>query len=93
MGRAVEALGEPLTIDEVCRAAYGEMSGYNQLLVIEKTGAYLEYLYEHGMTEITNPDELEQGLPARYRRLRNEAVLFTELEGKVGAYTGTQVNT
>jgi hypothetical protein len=27
-------------------------------------------LYEHGMIEITNPDDLEQGMPARYRRLR-----------------------
>jgi hypothetical protein len=54
----------------VCQAVYGEMSGYNQLLVIEKTGAYIEYFYEHGMIKITNPDELEQGLPARYWRLR-----------------------
>ena len=70
MSRVIEALRVPLTIDEVCRAVYGEMSGYNQLLVIEKTGAYIEYFYEHGMIEITNPDELEQGKPARYRRLR-----------------------
>ena len=46
------------------------MSGYNQLLVIEKTGAYLEYLFEHGMIEITNSGELEQGRLALYRRTR-----------------------
>lgn len=70
MSRALQALAEPLTIAEVCRAVYGEMGGYNQLLVIEKTGAYIEYLYEHGMIEVTNFEEVEQGGPARYRRLR-----------------------
>ena len=70
MGRAIEALSEPLTIEQVCDAVYGETGGYNQMLVIEKTGAYMEYLYEHGMIEIINPDEMEQGGTARYRRLR-----------------------
>ena len=70
MGRALDALASPLTISEACDAVYGETGGYNQLLVIEKTGAYIEYLYEHGMIEITNFGEVEQGLPARYRRLR-----------------------
>jgi glyoxylase-like metal-dependent hydrolase (beta-lactamase superfamily II) len=70
MGRALDALVEPHTIAETCHAVYGEIAGYNGLLVIEKTGAYVEYLYEHGMLEIVNPDEMEQGGPARYRRLR-----------------------
>ena len=70
MSKAVQALAEPLTIAEICTAIYGETGGYNQLLVIEKTGAYTEYLYEHGLIEITNPSEVEQAQPARYRRLR-----------------------
>ena len=73
MGRAVQALSEPLTIAEICSAIYGETGGYNQLLVIEKTGAYAEYLYEYGLIEITNPGEVEQGQPAKYRRLREIA--------------------
>jgi glyoxylase-like metal-dependent hydrolase (beta-lactamase superfamily II) len=92
MGKAVEALREPLTIEEICRAVYGEMGGYNQLLVIEKTGAYVEYLYEHGMIKITNPDELEQGKPARYRNLHEDKIVFADLEKKIGMYTGTHVN-
>ncbi|HET9912965.1 MAG TPA: MBL fold metallo-hydrolase [Anaerolineales bacterium] len=84
MSQAIEALSEPLTIEEVCRAVYGEMSGYSQLLVIEKTGAYVEYLYEHGMIEITNPEELEQGKPARYRRLRE--ISGSEILPKERAY-------
>jgi glyoxylase-like metal-dependent hydrolase (beta-lactamase superfamily II) len=70
MSSAMVALREPLTMEEVCRAVYGEMNGYNQYLVIEKTGVYIEYFYERGMVEITNAEELERGLPARYRRLR-----------------------
>ncbi|MGZ9234454.1 MAG: MBL fold metallo-hydrolase, partial [Anaerolineales bacterium] len=33
MSKAITALGEPLTIAEVCQAVYGETAGYNQLLV------------------------------------------------------------
>ena len=93
MRRAIQALDVPLTIDEICRAVYGETSGYNQLLVIEKTGAYVEYLYEHGMVEITNPLELEQRLPGRYRQSRDVDFTIAELERNIGTYTDTQVHT
>ena len=73
MSKAVRALSEPLTIAQIGKAVYGEATGYQLLLVIEKTGAYVEYLYEHAMIEITNPDEVEQGLPAKYRKLRQIA--------------------
>jgi glyoxylase-like metal-dependent hydrolase (beta-lactamase superfamily II) len=46
MGKAISALSQPLTVAEICNAVYGETGGYNQLLVLEKTGAYIEYLYE-----------------------------------------------
>ena len=68
--KAVQALSEPLTIAEVCVAIYGSTGGYQQLLVIEKTGAYVEYFYEHSLVELTNPNEVEQGMPARYRSFR-----------------------
>jgi len=73
MSRAINALSEPLTIAEVCNFVYENPSGYNLLLTIEKTGAYMEYFYEHGMIEITNTVELDNGQPARYRRLREIA--------------------
>ncbi len=91
MRGAIEALRVPLTMDEVCRAVYGEMSGYNQLLVIEKTGAYIEYLYERGMIGITNREEVEQGKPARYQRFQEEHVILADLERKVD-YTDAQVH-
>ena len=83
VSKAIEALSEPLVIAEICKAVYGEMEGYNHLLVMEKTGAYVEYLYEHGMIEIVNANEMEQGLPARYQRSRDEADVLDELERKV----------
>jgi len=73
ISKAVKALTEPLTIADICTAIYGEMNGYSKLLVMEKTGAYVEYLYEHAMIEIVNTDEVEQGLPVKYRRLREIA--------------------
>jgi glyoxylase-like metal-dependent hydrolase (beta-lactamase superfamily II) len=89
MSKALGALSEPLTIEEVYGAVYGEMNGYNQLLVIEKTGAYVEYFYEHGMLEITNADEVEQGHPARYRRLReivDDEILPKQKQSVPGTY-------
>jgi glyoxylase-like metal-dependent hydrolase (beta-lactamase superfamily II) len=93
MSRAVHALSEALSVAEVSTAVYGETAGYNQLLIIEKTGAYIEYLYEHGMIEIINPEEVEQRKPAHYRRLREENMMLEELGRKVGMYTGTHVHT
>ena len=84
MSKALDALDKPLTIAEISQAVYGETGGYNALLIIEKTGTYVEYFYEHGMIEITNPDELEQGSPARYRRLRE--VPDSEILPKERAY-------
>ncbi|HLO30464.1 MAG TPA: MBL fold metallo-hydrolase [Anaerolineales bacterium] len=93
MNKAISAMHEPLTMEEICKAVYGETSGYSGLLVIEKTGAYVEYLYQHGMLEIANPDELGQGGPARYRRLQEEHMLLAELGKRVTTYAGTPVNT
>jgi glyoxylase-like metal-dependent hydrolase (beta-lactamase superfamily II) len=71
MGKGLSALAESLTTEEICAAIYGNMEGYNQLLVMEKTGAYVEYLYSHGLIGIDNSTEVEQGKPARYRRFRD----------------------
>ena len=92
MSKAVEALYEPLTTAETCRAVYGETAGYNQLLTIEKTGAYIESLYEHGMLQITNPQEVEQGGPARYQRSKDERTILAELEKRVCGYTQIQID-
>lgn len=87
MRKAVQAMAEPKTIEQICTAVYGETGGYSQMLVIEKTGAYVEYLYEHALIEIVNPSEMDEGQPAKYRRLRDEHVMFDEIARKVGSRT------
>jgi len=57
--QALAALDEPRTLAGVTEQVYGKMNGYNALLVIEKIGAYVEYLVQRGLVEIVNPDELD----------------------------------
>lgn len=90
MNKAVEALNEPHTIAEVCNNVYENPGGYNLLLTLEKTGAYIEYLYEHGLIEITNAGEVEQGLPAKYKVFGSDA--FTQLEQNVYRHTRAHVD-
>ena len=57
--QTLEAFREPNTVAAACREVYGEIGGYNALLVIEKTGAYVEYLFQRGLLEISNLTEME----------------------------------
>ena len=70
--QTLEALFEPRTLAEVTEQVYGAMNGYNALLVIEKTGAYVEYLLQRGLVEIVNPDEMEDDPQAAIKYCRVE---------------------
>ena len=52
-------LRESNTLIELTNHMYPRISGYNTLLVIEKTGAYVEYLNQQELLEITNLSGLE----------------------------------
>ncbi len=70
--RVLEILQQPHTITEVSQILFGEVHGYNILLALEETGAHVEYLYQHGLLEIANLDDLENShhvVPIYYRRL------------------------
>ena len=72
LGKVLGFLTEPRTIVEVSKRLFGEVSGYNILLALEETGAHIEYLYQRGLIEIANLDELEENQKAvaiRYRRV------------------------
>jgi len=58
--QTLEAFEQPNTIAAACRQVYGEANGYNALLMIEKMGAYVEYLYQHGWLEIVNSNDIER---------------------------------
>ena len=68
--QALAALDEPRTLAGVTEQVYGKMNGYNALLVIEKIGAYVEYLVQRGLAEIVNPDELEDDPQAAIKYCR-----------------------
>ncbi|MBN1302851.1 MAG: MBL fold metallo-hydrolase [Anaerolineales bacterium] len=85
--QVLDLLAEPGTIFELTQKIYGELEGYNALLVIEKTGAYVEYLYLNGWLGIENAGDLERSRRAggiRCRRLRDVSVL--ELNPKERGY-------
>lgn len=60
LNQCLDFMGEPHSLAELTSHLYGIISGYNAMLVLEKTGAYVEYLFQHGLLEITNVDELEE---------------------------------
>jgi glyoxylase-like metal-dependent hydrolase (beta-lactamase superfamily II) len=70
--QTLEAFREPNTVAAACKQIYGEIGGYNALLVIEKTGAYVEYLSQRGLLEIVNLNDLEaDGNPVIQYRCQN----------------------
>jgi glyoxylase-like metal-dependent hydrolase (beta-lactamase superfamily II) len=70
--QTLDALFEPRTLAEITEQVYGAMDGYNALLVIEKIGAYVEYLLQRGLVEIVNPEELENGPQAAIKYCRTQ---------------------
>ncbi len=59
--KVVELLSKPHTIEEISFQLFGEVHGYNVLLALEEAGAHVEYLYQRGVLEIHNLEELERG--------------------------------
>lgn len=64
LNQVLAALDEPRSVAEIAEIVYGQRNGYNALLVIEKIGAYVEYLYQRGLLTIASLDEkAEDGQP------------------------------
>jgi len=72
LNQCMDFLKDPHCISDLTKHLYGDIAGYNSLLVLEKTGAYVEYLYQHGLLEITNLDELEgtKQITLQYHRVK-----------------------
>jgi hypothetical protein len=76
-------VGEARTIAEVSADLFNEVRGYNELLAIEEAGAHIEYLYQRGLLEIANLEELverEDAVAIRYRRINHGDTESTEKE-------------
>jgi len=81
--QALDALSEPRTLAGVTGQVYGAMNGYNALLVIEKIGAYVEYLLQRGLVEIVNPGELEGDPQAAIKYCRTK---FAPSQSQTGVF-------
>lgn len=57
----LQLLSKPETIAGLSLALFGEVHGYNVLLALEETGAHVEYLYQRGLLEIANLQDMENG--------------------------------
>jgi len=74
VAQTLDALSEMRTLAEATEQVYGAMNGYNALLVIEKIGAYVEFLLQRGLVEIVNGKELEDDpqVAIKYRRVERD---------------------
>ncbi len=89
--QALDALSEPRTLVQVTEQVYGPMNGYNALLVIEKIGAYVEFLVQRGLVEIVNTKELEDDPGAAIKYCRAELApsrSTSRAQRQTGAYPG-----
>jgi glyoxylase-like metal-dependent hydrolase (beta-lactamase superfamily II) len=84
--QTLEGFAQPRTVAEVNTLVYGGIGGYNSLLVLEKMGAYVEYLYQRGLLVISNLSELEGGDDPVIRYRCTQPVPEQELLPKERAY-------
>ncbi|RMF81621.1 MAG: MBL fold metallo-hydrolase [Chloroflexi bacterium] len=56
----VESSEEPVTISDISKKMYPDVSGYHILLALEEVGAHVEYLYNRGYLAVCNLDEVER---------------------------------
>jgi glyoxylase-like metal-dependent hydrolase (beta-lactamase superfamily II) len=69
IARIYEMCREPMSLSELTNTLYPGLGGYDELLALQKVGAYVEYLDQRGMLAIANLDEVaasEMAVP-RYR--------------------------
>lgn len=58
--RVYEACAEASTIEELTARLYPAVGDYDELLALQKVGAYVEYLDQRGMLAIANLEEVAQ---------------------------------
>jgi glyoxylase-like metal-dependent hydrolase (beta-lactamase superfamily II) len=69
--RILGACAEPQTINELSKAIYPNVQGYEVLMAIEEIGAHIEYLDQRGELAIANLDEVanDERVAPIYRRV------------------------
>jgi hypothetical protein len=69
--RILTACAEPQTINELSKAIYPNVQGYEVLMAIEEIGAHIEYLDQRGELAVANLDEVadDERVAPIYRRV------------------------
>lgn len=67
----INAADHPLMIYDISKALYPDKHGFDVLLALQEAGAYVEYLYEHGLLAIANLHDYEHD--------HNPALMYTTL--------------
>ena len=60
-------VGCPLSIAEIARQSYPEVTGFRAVLALTDVGSRVEYLHERGRLAVTNLDEIERDETAVWR--------------------------
>lgn len=71
IARIQAACARPHSVAELTAAIYPELGGYDELLALQKIGAYVEYLDQRGHLAVDNLDEVaeDEGAVPRYRAI------------------------
>jgi len=62
LGRLLHALSssaEPLSVDEITRQLYPEVTGFRAVLAVTDVGSRVEYLHQRGRIAVANLDDVE----------------------------------
>jgi glyoxylase-like metal-dependent hydrolase (beta-lactamase superfamily II) len=59
--------GRPLSIDEIARQSYPEVTSFRAVLAVTDVGSRVEYLHQRGQLTVANLDEIQRDETAVYR--------------------------
>lgn len=59
--------GRPLSIDEIARQSYPEVTSFRAVLAVTDVGSRVEYLHQRGELTVANLDEIDRDENAVYR--------------------------
>jgi glyoxylase-like metal-dependent hydrolase (beta-lactamase superfamily II) len=59
--------GRPMSVDEIARESYPEVTSFRAVLAVTDVGSRVEYLHQRGELIVANPDEIEHDENAIFR--------------------------
>ncbi len=80
LGQVLSLCAEPTTVVDISKHRYPDVHGYDVLLALLETGAYVEYLHEHGYVYVSNWADVQDDVtaPVHYQRAADAMRRFQE---------------